>query len=86
VYPDDDLQAALVEGKWQFAHKDGRRIEAGPFCISLTNAMTEVIAIITSTPQLPVCRARKYSMAWYCRTHWVFARTKRRFINPFVVK
>lgn len=23
VYPDDDLQAALVEGKWQFAHKDG---------------------------------------------------------------
>jgi uncharacterized cupin superfamily protein len=23
VYPDDDLQAALVEGKWQFTHKDG---------------------------------------------------------------
>ncbi len=23
VYPDDDLQAALVEDKWQFAHKDG---------------------------------------------------------------
>lgn len=23
AYPDDDLQAALVEGKWQFAHKDG---------------------------------------------------------------
>jgi uncharacterized cupin superfamily protein len=23
VYPDDDLQAALVEGKWQFARKDG---------------------------------------------------------------
>jgi len=23
VYPDDDLQAALVEGKWQFSHKDG---------------------------------------------------------------
>lgn len=23
VYPDDDLQAALVEGKWRFAHKDG---------------------------------------------------------------
>ena len=23
VYPDDDLQAALLEGKWQFAHKDG---------------------------------------------------------------
>ncbi len=22
-YPDDDLQAALVEGKWQFSHKDG---------------------------------------------------------------
>jgi hypothetical protein len=21
--PDDDLQALLVEGKWQFAHKDG---------------------------------------------------------------
>jgi uncharacterized cupin superfamily protein len=23
VYPDDDLQAGMVEGKWQFAHKDG---------------------------------------------------------------
>ena len=23
IYPDDDLQAALVEGKWKFAHKDG---------------------------------------------------------------
>ena len=23
IYPDDDLQAALVEGKWQFTHKDG---------------------------------------------------------------
>ena len=23
MYPDDDLQAALVKGKWQFAHKDG---------------------------------------------------------------
>ncbi len=23
VYPDDDLQAILTEGKWQFAHKDG---------------------------------------------------------------
>ena len=22
-YPDDDLQAVLVEGKWQFTHKDG---------------------------------------------------------------
>ena len=22
-YPDDDIQAALVDGKWQFAHKDG---------------------------------------------------------------
>ncbi len=22
-YPDDDLQAVLVEGKWNFAHKDG---------------------------------------------------------------
>lgn len=24
TYPDDDIQAILVEGKWQFAHKDGR--------------------------------------------------------------
>ncbi len=23
VYPDDDLQALLVDGKWQFAHKNG---------------------------------------------------------------
>jgi uncharacterized cupin superfamily protein len=23
VYPDDDLQAAFFEGKWQFTHKDG---------------------------------------------------------------
>ncbi len=23
TYPDDDLQAAQVEGKWQFSHKDG---------------------------------------------------------------
>lgn len=23
TYPDDDLQAVLVEGKWQFSHKDG---------------------------------------------------------------
>ncbi len=23
VYTDDDLQAVMVEGKWQFAHKDG---------------------------------------------------------------
>lgn len=23
VYPDDDIQAIFVEGKWQFAHKDG---------------------------------------------------------------
>jgi uncharacterized cupin superfamily protein len=23
VYPDDDLKALLVEGKWQFVHKDG---------------------------------------------------------------
>ena len=23
TYPDDDLQAALVDGKWQFSHKDG---------------------------------------------------------------
>ena len=24
TYPDDDLKASLVEGKWQFLHKDGR--------------------------------------------------------------
>ena len=24
IYPDDDLKAMLVEGKWQFVHKDGR--------------------------------------------------------------
>jgi uncharacterized cupin superfamily protein len=23
VYPDDDLQALLIEGQWQFLHKDG---------------------------------------------------------------
>lgn len=23
VYPDDDIQAKLIEGKWQFLHKDG---------------------------------------------------------------
>jgi uncharacterized cupin superfamily protein len=23
VYPDDDLQAVLVDGEWQFAHQDG---------------------------------------------------------------
>ncbi len=23
VYPEDDIQATLIEGKWQFAHKDG---------------------------------------------------------------
>jgi uncharacterized cupin superfamily protein len=23
IYPDDDLQAVLVEGKWTFTHKDG---------------------------------------------------------------
>lgn len=23
-YPNDDIQAVLVDGKWQFAHKDGR--------------------------------------------------------------
>lgn len=23
-YPDDDLQALLVDGKWRFSHKDGR--------------------------------------------------------------
>ena len=22
-YPDDDLQAAMVDGKWRFVHKDG---------------------------------------------------------------
>ncbi|HSM84340.1 MAG TPA: cupin domain-containing protein, partial [Nodosilinea sp.] len=25
VYPDDDLQAVLVDGRWQFTHKDGSR-------------------------------------------------------------
>ena len=24
VYPDDDLEARFVEGKWAYAHKDGR--------------------------------------------------------------
>jgi len=24
TYPDDDIQAILVNGEWQFAHKDGR--------------------------------------------------------------
>jgi uncharacterized cupin superfamily protein len=24
IYPDDDIQAVLVDGKWQFAHKDGK--------------------------------------------------------------
>lgn len=24
TYPDDDLKASLVEGKWQFQHRDGR--------------------------------------------------------------
>ena len=23
TYPDDDIQASQVQGKWQFAHKDG---------------------------------------------------------------
>lgn len=23
IYPDDDLKASLVEGKWQFVHKNG---------------------------------------------------------------
>ena len=23
AYPDDDIQAALVDGKWRFVHKDG---------------------------------------------------------------
>jgi uncharacterized cupin superfamily protein len=23
TYPDDDLQAVLVDGKWRFSHKDG---------------------------------------------------------------
>jgi uncharacterized cupin superfamily protein len=23
TYPDDDLKALMVEGKWQFVHKDG---------------------------------------------------------------
>ncbi len=25
VYPDDDLQAKYIDGKWQFTHKDGSR-------------------------------------------------------------
>jgi uncharacterized cupin superfamily protein len=25
VYPDDDLQAVLVDGEWHFSHKDGSR-------------------------------------------------------------
>ena len=25
-YPDDDLQAAVIEGRWVFAHKDGRPV------------------------------------------------------------
>jgi len=29
VYPDDDLQAAFVDGRWQFAHKDGRPYTVG---------------------------------------------------------
>lgn len=24
VFPDDDLKAVLIDGKWQFVHKDGR--------------------------------------------------------------
>jgi uncharacterized cupin superfamily protein len=24
TYPDDDLQATMLEGRWQFTHKDGR--------------------------------------------------------------
>ncbi|MBD9359130.1 cupin domain-containing protein [Methylomonas fluvii] len=27
IYPDDDLQALLVDGNWQFAHKDGEPYE-----------------------------------------------------------
>jgi uncharacterized cupin superfamily protein len=27
TYPDDDLEAVLVEGKWRFLHKDGRPYE-----------------------------------------------------------
>jgi len=23
VYPDDDIQANFINGKWQFSHKDG---------------------------------------------------------------
>ena len=23
IYPDDDLQALFVDGKWEFTHKDG---------------------------------------------------------------
>jgi uncharacterized cupin superfamily protein len=24
VFPDDDIQAVMIDGKWQFTHKDGR--------------------------------------------------------------
>ncbi len=24
IFPDDDIQALLIDGKWQFVHKDGR--------------------------------------------------------------
>ncbi len=27
IYPDDDLQALMVNGQWQFTHKDGRRYD-----------------------------------------------------------
>ncbi|MGH8051280.1 MAG: cupin domain-containing protein [Arenimonas sp.] len=27
IYPDDDLQALMVDGQWQFLHKDGRRYD-----------------------------------------------------------
>jgi hypothetical protein len=46
--------------------------------------MTEVIAIITSTSQLPICRAWKYSMTGYCWTHWVFARTNSSWAASFI--
>lgn len=29
-YPDDDLQAVLVEGRWTFLHKDGRPYPGNP--------------------------------------------------------
>ena len=37
-YPDDDLEAMLVEGKWVFAHKDGTPYQ--PRSLASTHTMT----------------------------------------------